>query len=124
MKNYQLNCGQYVLHEDNRPIGHVLDELAIAYSIDQEAKCPVLYKIGDPATVKQWVDKSKGKMAAIFDVEIKMIQGRFPVDAVNLIMAGRMGMLNELIARVNSIDVEAILVVDESISNAKLCKPR
>ena len=83
MKNYRLNCGQYVLHEDDKPIGRALDELAMAFDRD----AGILHKHGPIDLVSAWLtDAQKKYRAAGFDAmaeTLVMVSGRFPVDEIN-----------------------------------------
>lgn len=90
-----MNCGQYVLHDGNEPIGKVLDGVAVAYTIDPEDNLFVLNKHGSPKYVERWAREMKEKMARggcedIFR-EIKIIKGNIPLDAINELLEGKCG---------------------------------
>jgi len=89
--HYELNCGQYVLHNGDKPIGPVLDEVAIAF--DRESG--TLHKHGSVENVQAWVDKSQqrlresasagglGRLAAQMADDLVIVTGKFPVEEVN-----------------------------------------
>lgn len=60
MFNFKLNCGQYVLHDGDAPIGRVLDTVAIC--LDKESG--TRHKFGDPLIVRDWCAKSQTKLRA------------------------------------------------------------
>ena len=83
--NYRLNCGQYVLHRGDQPVGPVLDEVALALTRDEG----VLHKHGAVEGVTQWAEKTRtalraqGALGEELAKEIIVISGRFPVDELN-----------------------------------------
>jgi hypothetical protein len=83
MYNYQLNCGQYVLHDDEKPIGRVLDTVAIC--LDKESG--TRHKFGDPEIVRQWCSASQKKFreAGFDDMAdaLVVIEGRFTLEDLN-----------------------------------------
>lgn len=90
--HYELNCGQYVLHNGDKPIGPVLNEVAIAF--DRESG--TLHKHGSVENVQAWVDKSQkrlresatasgslGDLVAKMANDLVIVSGKFPVEEVN-----------------------------------------
>ena len=81
--NYQLNCGQYVLHNGDKPVGAVMDDVAIAF--DRESG--TLHKHGAEAMVQEWVTRAQAKFrAAGFDGmadDLVIVTGKFPVEELN-----------------------------------------
>lgn len=98
---YRLNCGQYVLHNGEAPIGPVMDEVAIGF--DKESG--TLHKHGSLATVEKWLKNAQAKFrAAGFDDmanELTMVSGRFELDDLNrcLSTTGYIGRLYEKLQR-------------------------
>jgi hypothetical protein len=80
--SYSQNCGQYVLMQDGKPVGRVLDEVAIAF--DREG---TLYKHGAPEMVTKWADTMKAKLrnspASHLADDLLVITGRFPLAELN-----------------------------------------
>lgn len=80
---YKLNAGQYVLHDGDRPIGRVLDEVAIA--LDRASGA--LHKHGDPLMVSKWLADTQGKLrqGGCHDMaeDLVMISGRFELEDIN-----------------------------------------
>ncbi|GBG14586.1 uncharacterized protein NMK_2185 [Novimethylophilus kurashikiensis] len=80
---YKLNCGQYVLHEGDDPIGAVMDEVSICF--DKESG--TLHKHGRPELVQDWHAKAQAKYReAGFDEmadELIVITGRFALEDLN-----------------------------------------
>lgn len=81
--NYQLNCGQYVLHDGDKPIGPVMDDVSIAF--DRESG--TLHKHGAAAMVQGWVAAAQAKFrAAGFDEmanDLVIVTGQFPLEELN-----------------------------------------
>ena len=81
--NYQLNCGQYVLHQGDKPIHRVLDEVSLVF----DKECGALYKHGAPEAVQKWLTKTQAKFrAGGFDgmaETLVCITGRFELDDLN-----------------------------------------
>lgn len=81
--NYRLNCGQYVLHQGDKPIGPVMDEVAIAF----DRECGTLHKHGSVEMVRQWLQKSQDtfRQAGFPDMaeNLIMIAGRFDLEDLN-----------------------------------------
>jgi len=84
---FQLNCGQYVIHADGKPISRCLDEIAIV--LDKESS--TRHKVGDPEKVKGWYDNAVeayrdhgfGEMAD----DLVLIQGRFTLEDLDMLMS-------------------------------------
>lgn len=83
--NYQLNCGQYVLHRGSTPVGRPLDEVAIAFDRDEG----VLHKHGSPEFVNNWAEETRAKLRAAgsnledWATALTVVSGRIPVDELN-----------------------------------------
>lgn len=98
--NYKLNCGQYVLHEGETPIGPVLDEISLCF--DRESG--TLHKHGSPELVDGWYQKTQAKFRkAGFDdmaASIVVVTGRFELAELNkcLSTSGYVARLYERIA--------------------------
>ncbi|MEJ6003794.1 hypothetical protein [Paucibacter soli] len=99
--NYRLNCGQYVLHDGDRPVRRVLDEVSLAFTETDG----VLVKHGDPESVQKWVSTTQGKYrAAGFEESaagLVCITGRFPLEDLNRCLSTTGFVLN-LYARLKS----------------------
>lgn len=80
---YKLNCGQYVLHADDKPIQACIDEVAIC--LDKEAG--VRMKIGEPDMVHTWHKKAQDDFNSAgltpFAEDLVVIQGRFTLEDLN-----------------------------------------
>lgn len=80
---YKLNCGQYVLHDGEDPIGPCLDEVAIAF--DKESG--TLHKHGNPEWVAKWHQETQAKFrqAGFDDMAdaLIVITGRFDLEDLN-----------------------------------------
>jgi hypothetical protein len=81
--SYTLNCGQYVLTEDGRPIGRVLDEVSLALDIEEHT----LHKHGAPEMVQAWLQRTQAKLRAGGAEEMAnrmvCLTGRFPLEELN-----------------------------------------
>ena len=81
--SYSLNCGQYVLMDDDRPVGRVLDEVSIAFDLVDG----VLHKHGAPSMVEKWLDETKAKLLASGLAEmagnLSVMTGRFALADLN-----------------------------------------
>lgn len=81
--HYRMNCGQYVLHDGEDPIGPVMDEVAIAFDLESGT----LHKHGSPEMVRAWCKKSSDKLIQAGFPEMAgdlvVIAGRFPVEELN-----------------------------------------
>ena len=83
-KNYQLNCDDYVLHEDGIPIQRLLPCIAIAFAYDKADECWILYKHGDPDHARSWLEKMKNQSSGVgIASEIHILEGKLPIDLVN-----------------------------------------
>jgi hypothetical protein len=92
---YQLNCGQYVLHRDGKPVGALLDEVAIAFDKENGT----LHKHGAPEMVNAWAQHAQQKLraggASEFADDLIVVTGRFTLDDLNgcLTHSGYIGVL-------------------------------
>lgn len=81
--NYQLNCGQYVLHLGDKPVGAVMDEVSIAF--DRESG--TMHKHGKPESVQAWLAQAQKKLrsAGAYDManDLVIITGKFPLQELN-----------------------------------------
>jgi hypothetical protein len=83
---YELNCGQYVLHQNGKPVHRVHDEVAIC--LDKESG--TRHKFGDPEVVRAWHantqksfrDAGSPEMAE----DLVVIQGRFTLEDINKVI--------------------------------------
>lgn len=80
---YALNCGQYVLHQDDKPIGRPLDELALCLSREDG----ILHKHGAKEAVHAWAEtmRSRYRRVGANDLaeDIVVVSGRFPLAEIN-----------------------------------------
>lgn len=80
---YTLNCGQYVIAEDGKPAGPLLDEVALAIDADEGH----LLKHGKPDMVVAWAERMRSQLSAAgmqdWSEGILCITGRFPLDELN-----------------------------------------
>lgn len=83
---YELNCGQYVLHQNGNPVHRVLDEVAICLDKENGTR----HKFGDPESVRAWHKKSQDAFRASgFDQmadDLVVIQGRFTLEDINMVI--------------------------------------
>lgn len=83
---YELNCGQYVLHVDGKPVSRVLDELAIC--LDKESG--TRHKFGDPEVVRAWHEKTQKSFRDVgandMADDLVVIQGRFTLEDINKVI--------------------------------------
>ena len=93
--NYKTNCGQYVLHKGDKPIGPLLDEVSIAF--DKESG--TLHKHGSREMVERWADNAKSKFresgfGEMAD-DIVVITGAFDLNDINrcITTSGYIGVL-------------------------------
>lgn len=80
--DYRLNCGQYVLHLDGKPVGKVLDDIALAI----DAENGILRKHGEVAMVEAWAKKEREKLRPYFPQladSLVVLSGRLPLAEVN-----------------------------------------
>jgi hypothetical protein len=86
-REYRLNCGQYVFHENGEPVRAVQDTIAVA--IDRAEGHMV--KHGSPEKVRTWHQKqvAKANEGGYPDLvnSIEVIEGRFPLDEINKLLA-------------------------------------
>lgn len=80
--SYQLNCGQYVLHQDGKPYGPLLDEVAICLDV----AAGIRHKHGSPESVRAWHANAQQKFRSVgankLADDLVVIQGRFPLDVL------------------------------------------
>lgn len=91
---YQLNCAQYVLYRDGKPVTAPCDEIALAF----DRKDGTLHKHGKPESVQAWAAQARAKLLrgaaeeanpAVRAVAIEManditvLQGRFLLEDLN-----------------------------------------
>lgn len=81
--HYELNCGQYVMFTDGKPVSRVLDEVAICLDKASGTR----HKHGDPDAVSAWCQKTqaafrKGGFNEMAD-DLVVIQGRFTLADLN-----------------------------------------
>lgn len=87
--NYQLNCGQYVLHYGDTPVGRVQDAVALAVDLDGAR----LRKYGDEPTVTAWAMAERARMRALGGDWVELADrlvvliGRFPLGELNRCVA-------------------------------------
>lgn len=83
---YELNCGQYVLHQDGKPVQRVIDEVAIC--LDKESG--TRHKFGDPEAVRSWHEKAQKSFrdagAHAMADDLVVIQGRFTLEDINKVI--------------------------------------
>lgn len=81
--NYQLNCSDYVLHEGDKPIRAITQEVALAF--DRESG--TLHKHGAPEMVQNWFSKTRSRLIDCgfqnMADDLVLITGRFPVEELN-----------------------------------------
>lgn len=87
MKAYRfaLNCGQYVLHAGDAPVGRVLDEVAICMDKDGTR-----HKFGDPEVVRAWHKNAQQSFRNVgandLADDLVVIQGRFTLEDINKVI--------------------------------------
>ena len=83
---FQLNCGQYVLHADGKPVSRVLDELAVCLDKANGTR----HKFGDPEVVRAWHEKAQKSFRDVgaHDLadDLVVIQGRFTLEDINKVI--------------------------------------
>lgn len=95
--HYKTNCGQYVLHDGDTPIGRVLDEVSLAL----DCETGTLHKHGAPDMVAKWHHEAQAKFRAAgfpdMAEQLVVITGRFELDDLNrcLSTTGFVGRLYE-----------------------------
>lgn len=81
--NYRLNCGQYVLHDGDKPIGRVLD--CVALGLDKGSG--TLHKHGAPEMVERWLTDAQARFrqGGFPDMadDLVLVSGRFTLDDLN-----------------------------------------
>lgn len=123
---YELNCLQYVLHVDGEPVCKPLDEVAIAYAVDEEHGLITRHKHGDPETVRAWVEKTKlalsqqGQFGKDMADEIRIYVGKPDVNMLNDALAGLERAMKDILFPPLVIDVEARVVAEEPTMKKKL----
>lgn len=84
--HYALNCGQYVLHCDGKPVGPLHDE--IAFCLD--ASTGTRHKFGAPDLVRAWHTNAQAKFRAAnlseMADELVVVQGRFTLEDINKVI--------------------------------------
>lgn len=80
---YKTNCGQYVLHRDDKPIGPLLDEVSIAF----DSASGTMHKHGDPQMVSRWLENTRKKFidSGFPDMadDLVILTGRFELKDLN-----------------------------------------
>lgn len=132
MYTYQLNCGQYVLCRDGRPILRPLDDVALAASADSASGEVTLHKHGDPTQVEAWFQVAHARLCAAgasgndrakaMAEELKVVRGHFDVNVLNLAINGARSALRELVFPTHVIDVDCQEVLangpdDDQVTN-------
>lgn len=80
--NYRMNCGQYVLHDGDQPIGKVMDEVALAIDLETGS----ILKHGHPELVSKWMEEYRGKLHSVspeMAAKLVLLMGRIPHDELN-----------------------------------------
>jgi hypothetical protein len=123
--HYETNCGQYVLHENGKPVGPLLDEVAIAYALDKEDGLHTLHKHGSPEHVNRWANTTSSKLRETGDPfsmqmadEIQVVQGKFDVEDLNAVL-GNGHALKNLLAKLNPIQVDGVEVLEAEATRTK-----
>lgn len=84
--HYELNCGQYVLFVNGKPVSRVLDEVAICLDKSNGTR----HKHGDPELVNAWCTKTQAAFRSNgFDEmanDLVVIQGRFTLEDLNKVV--------------------------------------
>lgn len=114
MYTYQLNCDQYVLCQDGQPILRPLDEVAIVVSRDAETGDVTLHKHGEPDRIDDWFKSTRARLASTGPTgvamaeEMKLVRGRFNIDALNLAINRSQSALRQLAFPPLVIDVDCV----------------
>jgi hypothetical protein len=114
MYTYELNCSQYVLCRDGRPILRPLDEVALAVSCDDETGLITLHKHGEPDRIAEWFKTMRAKLstAGLMGVrmadEMLLVQGRFDIEQLNAAINRNQAVLRALVHPQTVIDVECV----------------
>ncbi len=111
---YETNCGRYMLCENGKHIDLLIDEVAIAYSLNCEDGLYTLQKHGSPERVNLWTQAARSELLEtgnpfymqIAD-EIKVIQGKFDLQDLNSVLDNS-NLLKNLLAKwsLNRLDGE------------------
>jgi uncharacterized protein (UPF0147 family) len=128
--HYETNCGQYVLHENQQPIGPLLDEVAIAYEVDPVDGLFTLHKHGSPENVNRWAENSRAKLRQSKDPlmqemadAIQVVQGRFDLNDLNGVLENS-ARLKNLLAKMNPLQVDGVEIIDSANSTSKVARVR
>lgn len=84
---YELNCAQYVMLRDGRPVTAPMDEIAICF----DRECGTLHKHGVPESVRKWHTASTEKLRSggaddLADLLV-VIQGRFTLEDIDKVLS-------------------------------------
>lgn len=81
--HYETNCGQYVLHEDRKPVRAPVDEVSLAF----DAAEGILHKHGTKDSVAKWYTEARKRFSEAGCAEmmdgIVVITGRFMLEDLN-----------------------------------------
>lgn len=120
--NYQLNCGQYVLHHGTEPVRAVMDEIAIIYSIDREDGLFILRKHGSVEGMQKFAEEMRARYRRTNDPvmnemadDIQIVQGRLDIDMVNKALVGITGPILQFIKKQGALEVSSQLVGSQPI---------
>ncbi|KWA84063.1 hypothetical protein WL29_22110 [Burkholderia ubonensis] len=84
--HYELNCGQYVLFVNGRPVSSILDEVAICLDKASGTR----HKHGDPDMVNAWCKKTQDAFRSNgldeMANDLVVIQGRFTLEDLNKVV--------------------------------------
>lgn len=131
--NYRLNCDQFVLHDGDKPIGPLLDEVALCVSVNAEDGLITRHRHGAPESVNEWARKTRetliakgGPMGQDMANEIRVVQGKLDVKLLNDALEGVQGALRKLVDQDNTIDVEArvVDVIEDETPSRRPMGPR
>lgn len=128
MKRWEKRYGSYYLMNDNKTnnILYMTDSVAIAFAL-LEDNATILYKIGNPETVNQWVEDAKNKytksgydeFADDFVNELIVIESdKFEVDDLNHIL--QTNDLSRLLRKLFDSDIVTKDMITNSFNNAKI----
>ena len=101
-KRYALIDGRYVLHEQGHPAGPALDEVAVAFVVDQR-EFILLHRHGVPAAIDEWVHSTRAKLCRAGErgsqvaARLEVVQGRFDLADLNGSLDGSQSALRRLI---------------------------
>jgi hypothetical protein len=117
MYTYELNCSQYVLCRDGRPILRPLDEVALAVSCDDETGLITLHKHGEPVRIAEWFKTTQAKLSAagpmgmLMAGEMALVQGRFDIEQLNAAINRSQTALRAQVHPPTVIDVECVEIL-------------